>query len=321
MRGLGFCVVPLSAPAVVMSSDAPAPVKKSAAEVFSEAMAKARHDALRGGLPGMVAMAIQVLTLMWLRTTVNFQYRHGGTSMANALRTLWKQGGIRRLYAGLPVALIQAPLSRFGDTAANAGALSLLNGLESTKELPVGVKTMGASACAGGFRIFLMPVDALKTSMQVDGRQGVGILMKKLSTDGPLTLYRGALAASAATFVGHYPWFFTYNFLNDKLPQADTFKQKLLRSAFMGWCSSFVSDCCSNSIRVVKTVRQTSPEKMSYVQVVNKVVAEDGVVGLFGRGLTTKLVTNGIQGIMFSVMWRIGQDMWADYDKRQNAKK
>ena len=23
-----------------------------------------------------------------------------------------------------------------------------------------------------------------------------------------------------ATFVGHYPWFYTYNFLNEQLPQA-----------------------------------------------------------------------------------------------------
>lgn len=58
------------------------------------------------------------------------------------------------------------PLSRFGDTAANAGTLALLDSYESTENLPVAVKTIAASAAAGGFRIFLMPVDATKTIMQ-----------------------------------------------------------------------------------------------------------------------------------------------------------
>jgi hypothetical protein len=296
-----------AAPATAVAPKPP----KSNSEAVSEALAKAKKDALRGGLPGMVAMAAQVLSLMWLRTAVNYQYRHGGTSMMHALKTLYKEGGVRRLYAGLGVALIQAPLSRFGDTAANAGMLSLMDGLEATRDLPVSIKTLAASAGAGSFRILLMPVDALKTSMQVDGKQGLTILSNKIRQNGPLVLFRGALAASSATFVGHYPWFFTYNYLDAHLPKSETFTQKLLRAAFMGWCSSFVSDCCSNSIRVVKTVRQTSAETMSYSQVVKSVVEKDGMIGLFGRGLTTKLVTNGIQGIMFSVLWRLGQDAMA----------
>lgn len=34
---------------------------------------------------------------------------------------------------------------------------------ESTKNLPVTMKTFGASVCAGLFRIFLTPVDTVKT--------------------------------------------------------------------------------------------------------------------------------------------------------------
>lgn len=57
----------------------------------------------------------------------------------------------------------QGPLSRFGDTAANTGALALLEDVD----IPPVVKTIAASLAAGLFRIFLMPVDALKTIMQV----------------------------------------------------------------------------------------------------------------------------------------------------------
>lgn len=38
-----------------------------------------------------------------------------------AVRTLYKQGGIPRFYHGFIPALVQAPVARFGDTAANAG--------------------------------------------------------------------------------------------------------------------------------------------------------------------------------------------------------
>ena len=47
--------------------------------------------------------------------------------------------------------------------------------------------------------------------MQVEGKNGFPALVKKVKTGGVPVLYHGALAASAATFVGHYPWFFTVN--------------------------------------------------------------------------------------------------------------
>ncbi|GLC35061.1 hypothetical protein PLESTB_000550200 [Pleodorina starrii] len=276
--------------------------KKSIGEVLSLAGKKA----LSGGVPGMVAMAIQVLSLMWLRTTINYQYRYGTTTM-EALRTLYAQGGIPRFYQGLLPALIQGPLSRFGDTAANTGVLALLEDVD----MPVALKTLAASVGAGLFRIALMPVDACKTILQVEGANGFKALTHKVQVGGPTVLYHGALAASVATFVGHYPWFATYNTLNSMLPRyEDDLPKKLLRSAFIGFCSSFVSDCCSNSIRVIKTTKQTATVPMTYTEVVKEIIRKDGVSGLFFRGLGTKIITNGIQGIMFSVMWRLGQDYW-----------
>lgn len=50
-------------------------------------------------------------------------------------------------------------MSRFGDTAANTGMLAMLEHVN----IPTPVKTLAASAGAACFRIFLMPVDALKT--------------------------------------------------------------------------------------------------------------------------------------------------------------
>jgi hypothetical protein len=48
---------------------------------------------------------------MWLRTTVNYQYRFG-TSTGVALRTLYADGGIRRFYRGVGFAVLQVSAGR-----------------------------------------------------------------------------------------------------------------------------------------------------------------------------------------------------------------
>jgi hypothetical protein len=184
----------------------------------------------------------------------------------------------------------------------------------------MGVKTLAASAAAGLFRIFLMPVDATKTIMQVEGKNGLPALAKKIKVGGPGVLYHGALAASAATFAGHYPWFATYNYLNGALPVFEDLPKKLTRAAFIGFCASAVSDTVSNSIRVIKTTKQTATTPMTYGQVIKQVVQADGVLGLMGRGLKTKIISNGIQGLLFSVLWRLGQDYYAKQEKEKAAK-
>jgi hypothetical protein len=65
-------------------------------------------------------------------------------------------------------------MSRFGDTAANTGVLTLLDNLESTRDLNVGFKTIAASASAALFRIFLMPVDTVKVRKFAFNVQGPG---------------------------------------------------------------------------------------------------------------------------------------------------
>ena len=104
----------------------PAPRKATSSSGFD--VRAALTKALGGGLPGAVAMVLQVVLLMWLRTTVNYQMRHGG-SLLEVIETLYAEGGIRRFYAGAQYALLQGPLSRFGDTAANAGVLMCSTGL------------------------------------------------------------------------------------------------------------------------------------------------------------------------------------------------
>ncbi|CAE6436261.1 unnamed protein product [Rhizoctonia solani] len=267
--------------------------------------------ALGGGLSGAAAMVLQVLTLMPLRTIMNYQYRHG-TSFTTATRTLYQDGGMRRYYQGIGPALVQGPVSRFGDTAANAGILALLQSNSYLSKLPTPIKTVFASACAAGFRMILTPIDTLKTTLQAQGARGTALLRQRIKTNGIGSLWWGALATAAATFVGHYPWFATYNYLSEVLtePPKHPLFWWLLRLAFIGFCASIVSDSISNSLRVVKTYRQVNDTKVSYSEAARLVVLQDGIVGLFGRGLKTRILANGLQGLLFSILWKIFLDLW-----------
>lgn len=127
-------------------------------------LADSAKKALQGGVAGAAAMVVNVCSLMWIRTTINYQYRYG-TSTTEAFKALYAQGGVTRFYRGLIPALAQGPLSRFGDTAANNGMMAALNSFESTRDLHSSVKTVAASFAAGAFRIVLLPVDTFKTTM------------------------------------------------------------------------------------------------------------------------------------------------------------
>ena len=108
---------------------------------FSDILENSMSKAFRGGISGSIAMGINVCTLMPLRTTVNYQYRYG-TNMLESFKHLYKEGKILRFYRGFGFAIIQGPWSRFGDTFANNGTLTLLDSLEQTKDLNVGTKTL-----------------------------------------------------------------------------------------------------------------------------------------------------------------------------------
>ena len=279
-------------------------------KTLKEILQKSAARALGGGKSGAAAGVLQVISLMWLRTTMNYQYRYGG-STTEVLQKLYGEGGVGRFYRGLGFALIQQPLSRFGDTAANAGMAVFLDSFEETRHLPVLVKTLTASSAAAAWRIGLMPVDNFKTSLQVDGKEGVKQLWSKIERRGLGVLYDGSAATLGSSFVGHYPWFATFNSLQASVPEVgDSLAAKLVRNAAIGLCASAVSDCCSNSFRVVKTLKQTATDEVSYTDAIKGILKEDGFQGLFGRGLQTRLITNGLQGMLFSVVWKFFDEYW-----------
>ncbi|KAH8054536.1 mitochondrial carrier protein [Aureococcus anophagefferens] len=151
-------------------------------------------------------------------------------------RRTWRQ--LPLVASQLPLVASQLPLV----IASAAAAPPLALGPLVTKALGGGLS--GASAASSG------PEPHVEGS--VDG------LGARVAANGPAVLWRGCLAAAAATFVGNYPWFLTYNYLGGVLPAADP-ASRLARRA-LGVAASCASDVCSNGLRVVKTKVQTSPD-------------------------------------------------------------
>ena len=282
---------------------------------FNDVMRKASARAFRGGVAGFAAGVIQVGTFMWMRTAMNYQYANGGT-MLGSIKSLYKEGGVPRLYKGMSFAIVQAPLSRFGDTAANTGVIAALEAYYP--QMPVSVMTGFASVGGATWRIFLTPVDTFKTTLQVQGNAAFNLLKDKVKAGGVGVLYNGAAANFAANWVGNYPWFATFNYLQKNIPQQDTALKQNCRNAVIGMCASIVSDCISNSLRVVKTVKQTSGDaNLGYIDAIKGVLEKDGMKGLFGRGLSTRIATNVLQAMVFSVAWK---GIEAELNKRAEAK-
>lgn len=275
---------------------------------------KAQNAAFKGGFYAATAGIIQVLSLMWLRTTVNYQYRYG-VPLITALRQLYKQGGIARFYAGLPYAIVLGPVAKFGATAANEWAKVMFASFAS---LPVSAEmctTLLGTLLTVIWRVFLMPLETCKTVLQVDGSRGFEKLIARIYKGNVGALYQGSTATILMTAASHYPWFYTYNLLDRIVAKSEKVIDVMIRSAFIGFVASAASDTVSNCLRILKTVKQSASadgvRSLTYLQIVKNVYQEGGITALFGRGLTTRIITNGIQSILFTVLWKVLPMIWA----------
>ena len=139
------------------------------------------QKAFKGGVTGSIAGVAQVFSFMWLRTAMNYQYRHGGT-LPETLKKLYKDGGIRRFYRGLPFAIFQGPMSRFGSAASNTLVLGLRDAdVWGLHAYPLWIVTILGSYLTALYRVALMPIDTLKTVSQVEGRKGFDAVFRPVS--------------------------------------------------------------------------------------------------------------------------------------------
>ena len=92
-------------------------------------------------------------------------------------------------------------------------------------------------------------------------------------------------------------------------------------SQAIGFCASLVSDVTSNSIRVIKTTKQASETALTYRGAVLAIMARDGLHGLFFRGLSTRIMANAVQGMLFTIMWKGLEERWRAAESGRAAAK
>ena len=304
------------------------------------------QSALRGGVPGAGAMALQVregpsvgersctvltppcarlravpqiLLFCWLRTISHYQQVKGG-SLWEAASELWQQGvdsgsrfPVLRFYQGVGPALLQGPLCRFGDTAANEGVLALT----AHTRAPLVFRTALGTLAACTWRAMLTPLDTVKLLLEVEGmRPGLALLRRRMVDHGPTTLFAGALGVGVTAAASHLPWFWVNNLLQARLPPVSTTggsvrRKELWRQALIGFVATLFSDICANPMRVLKATVQTSAVPLTYAAAMSAIVAADGPTALFTRGLVAKIMANAAQGVAFSVFWKLLMDAYA----------
>ena len=288
IAGIAIAILILTSMGMLQMSDA---MKK----VVLQSLTKAT----KGGFAGLSAGVLQVLVFMWMRTVMNHQYAHGG-SIKTAVTQLYTEGGFLRFYKGFSYAVVQAPLTRFGDTFFNTGAVTLL----SESPLSLSIVTGLGSFCAAIFRVVCTPIDTLKTTRQVHGDAAYNLLLLKVRQRGFRELFAGWEANWLASFAGGYPWFYVFNTLQALWPQWEG-RSRHIRNGIIGICATITSDVISNAIRVLKTIRQTHPDTdVGYISAAQTVIKNDGLSGLLGRGLAVRLFVNVLQGLFFSILWK-----------------
>ena len=184
-------------------------------------------------------------------------------------------------------------------------------------------QTAVASLRVGIWRVLLMPIDTCKTILQVDGKSGFRALLRKVRGGQFGVLFQGSLATAIAAIMSHYPWWLTYRLLSESTFFFRSIKSRVLKRALIGFCSSFVSDVVINSIKVIKTTKQSIGAKsaISYTAAIKMILSASGYVGLFTRGLPIRIITNGINSVIFVVCWNSIRDWFGRRRERREMKK
>lgn len=258
----------------------------------------------------------------WLRTISHYQQVKGG-SLWQAASELWQQGvdsgsafPVLRFYQGVGPALVQGPLCRFGDTAANEGVLALT----AHTRAPLVLRTALGTLAACLWRALLTPLDTVKLLLEVEGlRPGLALLRRRVADHGLGTVFAGATGVGVTAAASHLPWFWVNNFLQARLPPVaapapgggSTRTKELWRQAFIGFVATLFSDICANPMRVLKATVQTSAVPLTYAAAMAAIIEADGPTALFTRGLVAKIMANAAQGVAFSVFWKLLMDAYA----------
>ena len=75
-----------------------------------------------------------------------------------------------------------------------------------------------------------------------------------------------------------------------------------LSSRLMGTCGTLCFGACRSRWGLTRFLAQTAEENLSYTDAIQGIIKSDGIQGLLGRGLGTRLVTTGLQVLIIRMI-------------------
>jgi len=60
---------------------------------------------------------------------------------------------------------------------------------------------------------------------------------------------------------------------------------------------------------------------LTYYDIVIQIYAEGGLMAFLGRGLITRILTNGLQSMLFTVLWKIFSNRTKSKDTKNDEKR
>ena len=245
---------------------------------------------------GFAGGALQVTSLLWLRTANNYQYKHG-TSLSDTIKTLYNQGGILRFYRGYFPSLFLGSSIKFGEI--NAYYYSKQCNFNELERL------IFISSVSSLLKFTFVPIDTLDIFLQVEGKKGIETLKNKVNSQGVRVLYYGLTPWITSNFISTFCWYNIHNYLDSKFKNYG--KEGIvfnIKNAIIGGIASVISDSLTNPLRILKIYKQSNTNRVSYTETYKNIVETRGYKELFLRGLKTRIIIHGLQNMFFIVVWK-----------------
>ena len=245
---------------------------------------------------GFAGGAIQVTSLLWLRTANNYQYKHG-TSLSETIKTLYKEGGVLRFYRGYFPSLFLGSSIKFGEI--NAYYYSKQCNFNEMEKL------MFISSISSLLKLAFVPIDTLDIFLQVEGKKGIQTLKNKVNSQGVRVLYYGLTPWITSNFISTFSWYNTHNYLDNKFKNYGKEGVEFnIKNGLIGLSASIVSDTITNPLRILKIYKQSNTNQVSYTETYKNIIETCGASELFLRGLKTRLMIHGLQNVFFTIVWK-----------------
>lgn len=260
-------------------------------------------------IAGGIAGISNVYLTYPLRTVVKVQYVDGLTIL-DTFKNISKNNNYIRFYSGINLTLLRVGLGR----CCEAGTYTYYknrklndNTIDSSNQKFDNVSEI--SIITSLLKLSLSPLDTISNSYQVNGnRLGKEYIKNKYNKYGIKSLYYGFTPNLAISFIGHYIWFSSYSYMdyylqNDKNLLNNNILNKNITNGIIGFSSSVLSDLVVNPLRIIKTIKQSNKDNITYSEIISNTFSNQIDKNVL-RGMYLRTFINAFNSSIYVILWK-----------------